>query len=86
MHLINDVVVPTFDIGSLTAHTPRQGAFRALLHEIRGLQESPIYVENALDPAFGAALIRMGFKSDGVYSPECYVLWPDIEIANGKTV
>lgn len=63
------------DIANIVASKPGSGVFTVLVERLR--REYPdisLYVENALDPRFGAKLARMGFLRVGEQHPFSYFL------------
>jgi hypothetical protein len=71
-----------FDIGSVTASVPGEGAFTALIAKLVEKWDGPIFVENVLTPRFATALLQAGFVpanqhllgSDDPMIPRCFVL------------
>lgn len=71
---VNSEVVPCFDIASIEALNPGEGAFQRLLEEIEQFWEGPIYVESIFNKDFEEHLLKIGFQYDtAIFQPPCMI-------------
>jgi hypothetical protein len=50
-----------FELASIDAENPGEGAFKKLLEKLELVWKGPIFIESVLSVRFGSALLRMGF-------------------------